>query len=35
MKSHGLHNLRNIAGGWEKIKEQKTIKISKDPGVLN
>jgi glyoxylase-like metal-dependent hydrolase (beta-lactamase superfamily II)/rhodanese-related sulfurtransferase len=35
MKSHGLHNLRNIAGGWEKIKAEKIIKISKDPGVLN
>lgn len=35
MKSHGLHNLRNVLGGWEKIKEEKTIKIAKDPGVLN
>lgn len=35
MKSHGLHNLRNIAGGWEKIKEEKTIKTAKEPSVLN
>ena len=35
MKSHGLHNLRNVVGGWEKIKEEKTIKIAKDPSVLN
>ncbi len=35
MKSHGLHNLRNVVGGWNKIKEEKTIKIAKDPSVLN
>lgn len=35
MKSHGLHNLRNIVGGWEKIKEEKSIKIAKEPSVLN
>ena len=35
MKSHGLHNLRNVAGGWEKIKEEKTIKTVKEPSLLN
>ena len=35
MKSHGLHNLRNVVGGWDKIKEEKTIKVVKDPSVLN
>ncbi|MEP7142180.1 MAG: rhodanese-like domain-containing protein [Ferruginibacter sp.] len=35
MKSQGLNNLRNVVGGWEKIKEEKTIKIAKDPSVLN
>jgi len=35
MKSHGLHNLRNVVGGWDKIKDEKTIKVVKDPSVLN
>ncbi len=35
MKSHGLHHLRNIMGGWQKIKEEKSIKTAREPGVLN
>lgn len=35
MKSHGIHNLRNVVGGWDKIKDEKIIKIAKDPNVLN
>jgi hydroxyacylglutathione hydrolase len=35
MKSHGLNNLRNITGGWEKIKEETSIKIAREPSVLN
>lgn len=35
LKSQGVHNLRNIIGGWDKIKEEKTIKIEKEPSVLN
>jgi hydroxyacylglutathione hydrolase len=35
LKKQGLHNLRNIAGGWSKIKEEKSIKIEKDASVLN
>ena len=35
LKSHGMHNLRNVVGGWEKIKEEGAIKIVKDPTVLN
>ncbi len=35
LKSHGIHNLRNVLGGWDKIKEQPTIKINKEPSVLN
>ena len=35
LKSHGMHNLRNVVGGWEKIKEEGAIKIVKDPSVLN
>ncbi|MEO6734583.1 MAG: rhodanese-like domain-containing protein [Ferruginibacter sp.] len=35
MKSQGLHNLRNVLGGWDKIKEQSSIKIAREPSVLN
>ena len=35
MKRQGIHNLRNVLGGWGKIKEQKTIKVEKDASVLN
>lgn len=35
LKSQGIHNLRNIAGGWAKIKEQSGIKTAREPSVLN
>jgi hydroxyacylglutathione hydrolase len=35
LKRQGLHNIRNIVGGWNKIKEQPEIKIVKDSAVLN
>lgn len=35
MKRQGIHNLRNVAGGWDKIKEQKSVKIVKENSVLN
>jgi hydroxyacylglutathione hydrolase len=35
MKRQGIHNLRNIIGGWDKIKEQKNIKTVKENSVLN
>ena len=35
LKKQGLHNLRNIAGGWTKIKEESSIKVEKDASVLN
>jgi glyoxylase-like metal-dependent hydrolase (beta-lactamase superfamily II)/rhodanese-related sulfurtransferase len=35
LKRQGYHNLRNVAGGWAKIKEQKNIKIEKEASVLN
>ena len=35
MKRQGIHNLRNVLGGWGKIKEQETIKVEKDVSVLN
>ncbi len=35
LKRQGVHNLRNILGGWNKIKEQDKIKVIKDASVLN
>ena len=35
LKREGLHNLRNILGGWESIKEQSKIEQVKDNSVLN
>ena len=35
LKKQGVHNLRNVTGGWTKIKEEKSIKIEKDASVLN
>jgi len=34
LKRQGFHNLRNVVGGWSKIKEQK-IEIEKETSVLN
>ncbi len=35
LKRKGTHNLRNVLGGWGKIKEQKDIKTQKEASVLN
>ena len=35
LKKEGIHNLRNVLGGWAKIKEEKKLKIEKDVSVLN
>jgi len=35
LKRQGIHNLRNITGGWGKIKDQKGIEIVKEKSVLN
>jgi hydroxyacylglutathione hydrolase len=35
LKRQGIHNLRNIAGGWSKIKEQEKVEIVKDASLLN
>ncbi len=35
MKRQGIHNLRNVEGGWEKIKEQKKIPTQKDISIMN
>jgi hydroxyacylglutathione hydrolase len=34
-KRQGFHNLRNIIGGWGKIKEQEKAEIVKETSVLN
>jgi hydroxyacylglutathione hydrolase len=35
LKRQGIHNLRNIVGGWNKIKEEKRIPTEKEKSVLN
>ena len=35
LKRQGIHNLRNVLGGWGKIKEEPGIKTKKDVSVLN
>lgn len=35
LKRQGFHNLRNILGGWGKIKEQEKAEIVKETSVLN
>lgn len=35
LKKQGIHNLRNVLGGWSKIKSQEGIEIEKDASVLN
>lgn len=35
LKRQGIHNLRNVLGGWSKIRNQEGIKIEKDASVLN
>lgn len=35
IKRQGIHNLRNVLGGWGKIKEQKKIDVVKETSVLN
>lgn len=35
LKRQGVHNLRNVAGGWAKIKEEPRIKQAKEASVLN
>lgn len=35
LKRHGYHNLRNVSGGWLKIKEQENIETQKEASVLN
>ena len=35
IKRQGIHNLRNVLGGWNIIKEQPGIEVEKDASVLN
>jgi len=35
LKRQGIHNIRNIAGGYAKIKEEKRIKTEQEKSVLN
>lgn len=35
LKRQGIHNLRNITGGWNKIREQSKIPVEKEKSVLN
>ena len=35
LKRQGYHNLRNVAGGWKKIQEEKNIPTEKEANVLN
>jgi rhodanese-related sulfurtransferase len=35
LKRQGIHNLRNVTGGWGRIKEQKGIEVIKEKSVLN
>ncbi|HLZ89471.1 MAG TPA: rhodanese-like domain-containing protein [Puia sp.] len=35
LKRQGIHNLRNVTGGWSRIKDQKGIEVVKEKSVLN
>ena len=35
LKRQGIHNIRNVTGGWASIKEEKKIKTEKEKSVLN
>ena len=35
LKRQGFHNLRNVLGGWGKIKEQEKVEIVKEKSLLN
>lgn len=35
LKRHGLNNLRNVLGGWDKIKKEKKAEIVKEGKMLN
>jgi hydroxyacylglutathione hydrolase len=35
LKREGIHNLRNVVGGWNAIKELEKVEIVKDKSLLN
>ena len=35
LKKQGIHNLRNVTGGWNKIKLEEKIPVEKEKTVLN
>jgi glyoxylase-like metal-dependent hydrolase (beta-lactamase superfamily II)/rhodanese-related sulfurtransferase len=35
LKKEGIHNIRNVVGGWDELKQQKNIPTEKDRSVLN
>ena len=35
LKRQGIHNIRNVVGGWDNIKQQEGITIVKEASVLN
>jgi rhodanese-related sulfurtransferase len=35
LKRQGIHNIRNVLGGWNKIKEQEKVEVVKEKSVLN
>ena len=35
LKKEGIHNIRNVVGGWDELKQQKNIPTEKDSSVLN
>jgi hydroxyacylglutathione hydrolase len=35
LKREGIHNLRNVAGGWARIQEEPRIEIVRENSVLN
>ena len=35
LKRQGIHNLRNIVGGWNKIQELEKVEIVKEKSILN
>lgn len=35
LKRQGIHNIRNVLGGFNKIREEKKIQVVKDKSVLN
>jgi hydroxyacylglutathione hydrolase len=34
MKRQGIHNLRNVVGGWDKIKELEKVEVEKEKSVV-